>query len=305
MEHQRVRVGDRGLWISHARFLRVPTHLVLGATSLTINGRPSDASNSAPNRFVRAFEQRIARIDVDGSDDRVVTADAAGFARRGHELIEQLADAAQAGGTRPAFQPGEVVGFERDGNRLLAIRYVYTISPDYSLVKMYSRRRERRRHRPGSTRREQTQSSARSVPDLRRRQRRGDDLPGRRQPGVVVQPCGGDAVDRGRQRRRRGAGRGAGAAWLAPARALGHRRAAGPRHPGRRRRGRVLYVSNFAWIALNNVIAASAMSRVAGAACRCGRIANAVGRRARRAAPRSSSGADRRPWRAPIGSPCR
>jgi hypothetical protein len=55
----------------------------------------------------------------------------------------------------------------------------------------------------------------------------------------------------------------------------------------------VLYVSNFAWIALNNVIAASACARVGAAGWAGRRVADAVGDRARPRSRRSSSGAAR------------
>ena len=53
---------------------------------------------------------------------------------------------------------------------------------------VYSRRRERRRHPPGRSRRADA-VDARPLSDLRRRQRRRDDVPGRREPGGVVQRC--------------------------------------------------------------------------------------------------------------------
>ena len=183
------------------------------------------------DRFVRAFEQRIAGIDVDRSDHRRRAAAAAGFASRGHQLIEQLADAAHARGARPALQPGDVVGLERDRDRLLR----HTIFIRYSLiiayVKMYSKRRERCRHRPGSTR--------------RHRRNRALDLflifVGANVVATTFQVGASlassftrarvDAVDPGRQRGRRGARRGARADWLAAARALGDCRAPGARHP--------------------------------------------------------------------------
>ena len=51
----------------------------------------------------------------------------AGLPRGGHELIEQLADAPQSGGSGPPFQPRDVVGIERHRDRLLGHTYIYTI----------------------------------------------------------------------------------------------------------------------------------------------------------------------------------
>ena len=188
-------------------------------------------------------------------------------ARRADDLIEQLADAAHAGRARAPFQPGEVVGIQRDRDRLLG-SYVYTISSDtVFLSTVYPRRSVNAADIRPTAPAEQTQSTARPLPDLRRRQRRRDDVPGRRQPRarrsactatlalVAVGSVGG-----------RGAGRRARAARPAAARAVGHRGAAGARHsPAPGSVAVVLYVSNFAWIALNNVIAASACARVGAA----------------------------------------
>ena len=172
---------------------------------------------------------------------------------------------------------------------------------------MYSKRRERCRHRPGSTRRPNA-VERRPLPDLRRREHRGDDVPGRRQPRVVVQRARVDAVDRGGQRGRRGAGRGARADWLL---AFACPRSS-PR--GRRSASRAPRVVAVAAVRIElRLDRAQQRDRRVGDESRrrhCGvvghdRIADTVGRSRSASWPPSSSGAGLRRWRAPIGSPCR
>ena len=125
VKHERVRVGHRGLRISHGALSSAPPASRYSSRRfLTISGRPSDVSNMPRNASSARSSSGSLAIDVDGPDDRPRRPDPAGFARRGHELIEQLADAPQTGSARPAFQPGEVVGC-RASRRLPAWPYMF------------------------------------------------------------------------------------------------------------------------------------------------------------------------------------
>src|SRR4051812_12492477 len=83
-----------------------------------------------PHRLVRGLEPRIAGGHVDGADHRARRADLSGRARGAYQLIEQLADTTDTGGAGAAFQPGQVIGLEGHGDRLLGhmfIRYRLTM----------------------------------------------------------------------------------------------------------------------------------------------------------------------------------
>ncbi len=64
---------------------------------------------------VRMLQQWIGRIDVDRANHRSRQAHVRTVTRRGHNLVEELADAFP-GGTGTALEPGDVVGFQRDGD---------------------------------------------------------------------------------------------------------------------------------------------------------------------------------------------
>ena len=138
------------------------------------------------------------------------------------------------------------------------------------------------------------------VPDLRRREHRGHDPAGRRVAGPALSAaptrrcswwsgCGA----------RRGARRGAGAGGIAAGRAVdgGRARRAGPAGAGSWRA--MLFVTNFAWIAVNNVIAASVCARLLprpSQRARLGRRAGTARDRRRGAAGRARCGG-RTAWR--------
>src|SRR5438093_10478140 len=92
-----------------------------------------------PDGIVSAFEQRIARIDVDRADDRLGRSNPSRLPGRPDEPIEQLAHAAQSCRPGASLEPGEVVGLEGHGDRLFS-HCVHTISSDDMWVKRVSYR---------------------------------------------------------------------------------------------------------------------------------------------------------------------
>src|SRR5216683_187119 len=65
-----------------------------------------------PQRGVRLFERRIARIDVDRADHRPGRADLTGCPGGAHDLIEQFADAPESSRSGPPFEPREILRVE-------------------------------------------------------------------------------------------------------------------------------------------------------------------------------------------------
>lgn len=67
---------------------------------------------------IGVFEPWIGRIDGDGADDGSRGTETPRHSRLRDELVQQVTDAATTTGTDAPFQPGEIVGVERDRNRL-------------------------------------------------------------------------------------------------------------------------------------------------------------------------------------------
>src|SRR5262245_40838203 len=79
------------------------TGAVLGTGFLRRQRPAKRGVEQVPYRFVCPLEQRIAGIDVDRADDRSGRTDIAALARRGHEPVEQIAEAPRSGCGGPAL----------------------------------------------------------------------------------------------------------------------------------------------------------------------------------------------------------
>src|ERR687891_2330183 len=84
-----------------------------------------------PQRLVRLGQQGVLRINVDCADDGCHRTDMSRLASSEDNLIQQLADAPDAGRARSPFEPRHVIGIEGDRDRLLGhmmfIRYSLTL----------------------------------------------------------------------------------------------------------------------------------------------------------------------------------